>query len=95
MSDFILYQKDCKTCLFKLVYPIPTCRTEYRYFTKIINCPQHQLLAKICLTDMDLKKKEKEFSLINHSSIRIRHSVIYIVIVSEWSAIQTSPPLTS
>lgn len=44
---------------------------------------------------MDLKKKEKEFSLINHSSIRIGHSVIYIVIVSEWSAIQTSPPLTS
>lgn len=95
MSDFILYQKDCKTCLFKLVYPIPTCRTEYRYFTKIINCPQHQLLAKICLTDMDFKKKEKEFSLINHSSIRICHcnsirmvsysdfTTTYIVIVLE------------
>lgn len=75
------------------MYPIP--RTEYWYFTKIINCPQHQLLAKICLTDMDFKKKEKEFSLINHSSIRICHcnsirmvsysdfTTTYIVIVLE------------
>lgn len=36
---------------------------------------------------MDLKKKEKEFLLINYLSIRICYLVIYIVIVLEWLVI--------